>query len=246
MDRVGAVVVRWCSLLIAVLVMLGTIALPAEAASQRFATEPLSITIDVLTPSVIPTTGTLTVSGTITNASDEIWDNIGFYPLTSFDPLTTRQDWAQAARTDPADPVGNRITELGPLAEIESLSPGQTASYTMKIPRRVISISGASGVYWFGVQALGEVDGAREEVPIADGRARTFLPYIAPTGGTAKKPTGATGEVRTALVLPLRQDLTMQADGRVDQVSEWVESLGPGGRLSQTRRLRKTRRETDR
>lgn len=208
----------------------------------RFAAEPLSLSIDSLTPSVIPTRGPIRVSGTITNTSSDTWDNVGVYPLTSFEPLTTSAALAEAARTDPADPVGDRITTLGPLDVIDTVAPGATATYSLRIPRSALTISGAAGVYWFGVQALGEVDGVREEAPVADGRARTFLPYVpappARKGANAKKvppntsrTRAATGMVRTALVLPLRQDLTMLPDGRVDQVAEWTGQLGDEGRL---------------
>jgi hypothetical protein len=213
-------------------------ALPAIR--PRFAAEPLSLSIDSLTPSVIPTRGPIRVSGTITNTSPDTWDNVGVYPLTSFEPLTTPAALAEAARTDPADPVGDRITAFGPLDVVDTLAPGATATYSLRIPRTALTISGAPGVYWFGVQALGEVDGVREEVPVADGRARTFLPYFpVPTTRKAAKskkaPSSSTrtrsGLVRTALVLPVRQDLTMLPDGRVDQVAEWTDQFGPEGRL---------------
>lgn len=207
------------------------------AVAPPFASEPLSLSIDSLTPSVIPNRGAIRVSGTITNTSPDTWDNVGVYPLTSFEPLTTSATLAAAARTDPADPVGDRITDLGPLDVIETLTPGASASYSLRIPRRALSISGAAGVYWFGVQALGEVNGVREEIPVADGRARTFLPYLpGPASRTTTRSRTAQaraepGLVRTALVLPLRQDLTMLPDGRVDQVAEWTEQFGAGGRL---------------
>lgn len=214
----------------------------APAGRSRFAAEPLSLSIDSLTPSVIPIRGAIRVSGTITNTSTDTWDNLGVYPLTSFEPLTTPAALAKAARTDPADPVGDRITALGPLDVIETLTPGATATYSLRIPRSVLSISGAPGVYWFGIQALGEVDGVREETPFADGRARTFLPYLpGPSPRQAVRPRAAppstsrtpspTGLVRTSLILPVRQDLTMLPDGRVDQVAEWAEQFGGAGRL---------------
>ena len=208
----------------------------------RFAAEPLSLSIDSLTPSVIPNSGAIQVSGTITNTSADTWDNLGLYPLTSFEPLTTSAALLEATRTDPADPIGDRITVLGPLDVIATLAPGATAAYSLRVPRRSLSISGAPGVYWFGIQALGEIDGVREEIAVADGRARTFLPYFpspAPRKATRSRtappstsPTrAASGRVRAALVLPVRQELAMLPDGRVDQVAEWVEQFGVEGRL---------------
>jgi Family of unknown function (DUF6049) len=219
-----------------------------QTRQRRVAPEPLTLTIDKLRPAVIPEQGPLRASGTITNDSADEWDNIGIYPLTSAEPLTTSEELATAVASDPALPVGDRITDLGPLDLIDSLAPGDTTSYSLRIPRRLIEISGESGVYWFGVQALGEVDGVREEVPVADGRARTFLPYVEPARTTRKNGRGnsrgngrqndevrnnpvANGEVRTALVIPVRENVTRQLDGRVDQVANWAANMSPGGRL---------------
>ncbi len=267
MDRVGAVVARGflpgftgrrtlgnsssggnvlapavlglLALLVAGLATTGLVVEPAQAAPtrSRFAPEALSMTIDTLTPSVIPTSGPIQVTGSITNDSEDTWDNIGLYPLTSFSPLTTSAELSAAARTDPAEPVGNRITDLGPLDIIETLPPGATASYALRVPRKALEISGESGVYWFGVQALGEVGGVREEAAVADGRARTFVPYIkeqtrgAVRAGGVSGTAVANGEVLTSLVLPVRRASSRQPDGRIDEVDAWVESLGPDGRL---------------
>lgn len=250
MDRVGAVVARWfvVAALLLPSVMTGLITVltastvnSAEAATPRTGTappraeEPLGVSIDTLTPSVIPTTGAIRVTGTITNDSTDTWDNIGIYPLTSFDPLTTTEQLTAAVRSDPAEPVGDRITSQGPFTTIETLAPGASATYSLRVPRRILSISGAAGVYWFGVQALGEVGGVREEVAVADGRARTFLPYLPPPpsrqAGGVRGTQIATDQVRTALVLPIRNEVTRQPDGRVTDVEAWTATLGPEGRL---------------
>ncbi len=226
-------------LLVLAVLLLGIAGTPgvsgASSPAQRVAPEPLTMTIDSLVPSVIPTRGPIRVQGSITNISADTWDDIGIYPLTSFDPLTTPEQLTLATRADPADPVGDRITSLGPLDVIESLPPGETATYSLRIPRSALSISGAAGVYWFAVQALGAVDGVREEVPVADGRVRTFLPYIPePRNPRVQRNAAApgTGSVRTALVMQLRDELARQPDGRVDQVAAWAEEWGPEGRFS--------------
>lgn len=252
MDRVGAVVARWfvVATLLLPSLMAGLITLitsstinhasastgaPVSPATAR-AEEPLGVSIDALTPSVIPTSGAIRVTGTITNNSTDTWDNIGIYPLTSFDPLTTADELSTAVRSDPAEPVGDRITSQGPLATIETLAPGASATYSLRVPRRIITISGAAGVYWFAVQALGEVDGVREEVAVADGRARTFLPFIPSPSRQAGGVRGTQVEadpVQAAIVVPIRNEVTRQPDGRVTDVEAWAATFGPGGRMQQ-------------
>ncbi|MGL5825487.1 MAG: DUF6049 family protein [Nocardioides sp.] len=205
----------------------------AHSLAPPAATEPLSLTIDRLSPAVIPRQGPIRVAGTITNNSTDQWDNIKLYSLTSPGPLTTTEELSAAVASDPAQPVGNRITDLGPAEVIDTLGPGESSSYSMRIPRRIIEISGEPGVYWFGVQALGEVDAVRDT--LADGRARTFLPYVPPARQRAdsQTPIGrrTPDAVRATIILPLRQDVTRQPDGRIDQVTGWTDTMSAGGRL---------------
>ena len=57
---------------------------------------------------------------------------------------------------------------------------------------------------------------------MADGRARTFLPYVPPT---------TPGSIKTALVLPLRHFLPYAADGSLEELDHWQRTLRLGGRL---------------
>lgn len=201
---------------------------PPAAKPRSFAPEPLTVTIDFLSPAVIPAKGRITVSGRVTNESTDVWTDIGLYPLTSPAPLRTQAELRAALASDPADPVGDRITDFGPLDRIASLQPGQSRSYALRIPRRALNITGEQGVYWFGVQALGAVDGIRDDTAIADGRARTFLSLVDP--GTVRRPAR---HIRVALVLPVRRALTYLPNGQVDDVEGWVRDLAPTGRLGQ-------------
>ena len=109
----------------------------------------------------------------------------------------------------------------GTFDTIPELAPGASAPYVDKIP---VELLGADepGVYWFGVHALGTNAAGRDGV--ADGRARTFLPYVPP------KDRGR--PIDTALVLPLRHQVLHTPDGALADVDDWVETLGEGGRLS--------------
>lgn len=194
----------------------------AAARAPRFAEEPLVLTLDQLSPAAIPRRGKLTVAGTVTNNSTQVWTDIGLYPLTSATPMTNEAEFDAALSSDPALPVGDRITDLGPFTVIDRLEPGQSSRYSFSLPRRLLAISGEPGVYWFAVQALGAVDGVRDQSAIADGRVRTFLPLISPREQRRAK---------LALVVPLRRSVMHRVDGRLADVEGWVTDLAPDGRL---------------
>ena len=115
--------------------------------------------------------------------------------------------------------VGVRITDEQHKDNIAELAPGDHATYSLSIPRRLLHAD-TPGVYWFGVHALGEgPDGPR---PGADGRARTFLPLV---------PPARPGQQPTAVVIPLRHQLVYADDGSLDDLASWTQTLSQGGRL---------------
>jgi hypothetical protein len=180
---------------------------------------PLTLTIDKLTPSTIPERGMVRVSGTVTNNDTETWSTINIRPFISAAPLTTPAQLAEAAAQPPDAVVGERINDEQHKDFIEELAPGASTPYQVSIPRRLLGVS-TPGVYWFGVHALGEGPGGRDES--ADGRARTFLPLV---------PEARPGQEPTAVVIPLRRQLVHTDDGRLDDLAGWTRSLSPGGRL---------------
>ncbi|TQK68564.1 DUF6049 family protein [Nocardioides sp. SLBN-35] len=212
-------------------VALPGVALPAHAspdAAPRHAEydPPLEISIDALTPGLLPTSGPLVVSGTVTNVDLETWQRINLYPMfgSTAPAMTTEEELSSAVATDPEAEVGQRYTDdLAVRAEVDSLGPGESTDYTIRIPQRVLRLMFATpttGVYWFGVHALGENADGRDK--LADGRARTFLPYVAP---------GAGEPVDTAVVVPLRGRVAHSADGELGRTSWWEEALAPDGTL---------------
>jgi hypothetical protein len=180
---------------------------------------PLALTIDNLTPSTIPERGMVRVSGTITNNDTVAWSTINVYAFVSDEPLTTPEQLDEAA-TSPEDAVvGPRITDERHKFSITQLAPGENATYSLSIPRRLL-LADTPGVYWFGVHALGEGPEGRDGS--ADGRARTLLPMV---------PPARLGQEPVAVAIPLRHQLVYTDDGRVDDLAGWTRSLSQGGRL---------------
>ncbi|MFD0806076.1 DUF6049 family protein [Nocardioides caeni] len=198
---------------------------------------PLEVTIDGLTPGVLPRTGPLVVEGTVTNVDLETWQDVRIYPLFGAGPdcdfcgevMTTSAQLELAADTDPEAPVGDRYAEDEAVrASIASLEPGGSATFSIRIPQAVLrELFGtpAAGVYWFGVQALGESDSSPRDL-LSDGRARTFLPYL--PDRIAQDPDRV---VPTAIVLPLRHRIAYDADGSVADTEEWATAVGQEGDL---------------
>ncbi len=179
---------------------------------------PLAVTIDTLSPSVIPTKGVVRITGSVTNTDREAWVAINVHPVVSTTPITSTAELAEAAELDPLAALCCRIVEPGTFDTIDSLEPGESAQFTIRLPRSEIAAS-AAGVYWLGIHAIGEGPELRDGV--ADGRARTFIPLVPRTRKS----------VDTALVVPLRHQLSYEADGRIERVEGWTTSLAPGGRL---------------
>lgn len=190
-------------------------AAPAHAADDS---APLTITIDSLSPSYIPKKGPIRVSGSITNHDDVPWSAVRVYSFIGDTPMTTPAELADAMKVDPAAEVGARVTTPGTYDTLDRIDPGQSRRFSIKVPRSELHVD-QPGVYWFGIHALGETSAGRLDG--ADGRARTFIPLVPSTGHS----------VDTALVVPLRHEINRTADGRLEDVGDWTQSLAPGGQL---------------
>ncbi|CAB4695200.1 MAG: hypothetical protein F2667_03390 [Actinobacteria bacterium] len=180
--------------------------------------EPLAVTIDALTPGEIPRKGLIEVSGTVTNVDTVAWSMINLYPIISASPMTTVAELDDARDADPLEFVGDRITDAGPFDVVDSLDPGETATYSFTVARSRLPVS-ERGVYWFGVHALGQTDAGRDVN--ADGRARTLLPLV-----QLKQRS-----LPVSVVVPLRRRLAHAEDGSLSDVAGWVTTLSEGGQL---------------
>ncbi|HJQ05801.1 MAG TPA: DUF6049 family protein [Nocardioides sp.] len=212
---------------------LSALTLPAAHADDA---DPLRISINRISPSVLPRHGPLVVSGMVRNSDDVAWTQVALYPTLDDDacvangtcpaPLTTSTELAEGAASDADTQVGERIVEESVKQEITSIAPNQKVRFTIRIPQSVLRQYVArprAGVYWFGVQAIGQSETSPRDT-IADGRARTFLPYVPVTGKTPV--------LDTAVVVPVRAPIQHERDGRLSNTAGWLEALSDGGALA--------------
>lgn len=218
-GRLPALVPALACLLVGLLscLLLGTS--PAGAAAPA-ADAPLDLTITSLTPTYVTDRGPIRITGTVTNTTDETWLAVNVLPFFGTSPITTGAGLEDALASDPASYVGDRVDEVGQFDPIGRLSPGQTASYSIRLSQSFLGIPDTPGVYWFGVHASGETV-TRPRDLVADGRARTFL---------ARVPDDL-GPSAVSFVVPVRHRLTFTPDGRVADVDGWIRDLEPGGVL---------------
>jgi hypothetical protein len=198
---------------------------PAAAAPAVEAT-PLTVQLTQLSPSTMPRKGRIVLSGTVRNDSEEIWSAINVHPVVGRNPLTSRDQLTAAAASDPAVEIGTRLTQVGQFAAIGDLVPGQSTTFTISLKAKDVrsEIAGTPGVYWIGVHALGQNTEGRD--PVADGRARTFLPLLPEDAHTS-----------VALVFPLRERVSRDRVGKLLDTSDWSTTLGDDGRLERIAQL---------
>lgn len=198
----------------------------AAGAAPPTPVEPLEVTIETLTPGDLPSEGEIEVSGTVTNVDDETWTTVNLYPFVSDAPMRTPAELRAARRSDPLAFVGERITDPGPYAVIDSLEPGESAEFSFSLDRDRVAAT-ERGVYWFGVHALGQDAAGRDST--ADGRARTFLPLVdRPAQGPRDTGAGIPGRQSVAVVVPLRRRVLHEADGSLAETEGWAEELAEG------------------
>ncbi|ROR92907.1 hypothetical protein EDD33_3808 [Nocardioides aurantiacus] len=200
-------------------VALGGATDPAVAVEEPAAT-PLTVRLDSMSPAVLPRRGSITLEGSVSNDSEEDWDDVNVTPFSSTTPLTTREDLALAAQTPEQTTVGERLDVFDAVGD---LGPGESADFAVRVPVGELPISGDPGAYWIGVHALGTDAAGRDAV--ADGRARTFVPLLTPRQARS-------ASVPVSLVLPLRQAARRAADGSLDDPQQWVDLSAEEGRLT--------------
>ncbi|MFC7358845.1 DUF6049 family protein [Nocardioides astragali] len=190
---------------------------PAVAAPAE-EPDPLLVHIDAISP-VLPGRGEVEISGTVTNTSDETFTRVNLHAFSSQTPILDSILLSQSATIDPNADVGPRVTVPGTFDTVDVLVPGETAPFSDSVPVELLGIPDQDGVYWIGIHALGDSSVPRDIV--ADGRARTFIP--------ARPSTNRAQEA--AVILPVRNRVWFDADGRVGGTERWARRLADGGSL---------------
>jgi hypothetical protein len=194
------------------------LAAPALAAPAEDS-DPLLVHIDSMTP-VLPRTGDVVITGTVTNVSDDTFTRINLHPFSSELPILDALNLKQSATIDPTQFVGLRVTVPGTFDTIDELAPGASATFSDSVPVELLATSGEPGVYWIGIHAIG--DGAVPRDIVADGRARTFIP---------REPAGDSEAREASVILPIRSRVWYDDDGRVAGAERWAKRLAEGGSL---------------
>lgn len=194
------------------------LAAPAAAAPAKDV-DPLVVHIDTMTP-VLPRTGDVEITGTVTNVSDDTFTRVNLHPFSSELPILDALNLKQSATIDPTQFVGLRVTVPGTFDTIDELAPGASATFSDSVPVELLATSGEPGVYWIGIHAIG--DGAVPRDIVADGRARTFIP---------REPAGDPEAREASVILPIRSRVWYDEDGRVAGTERWAKRLAEGGSL---------------
>jgi hypothetical protein len=205
-------------------------ALTSRTTTSRLATAegdepealPLGVTMGSLAPAVVPKRGPVVVRGRVVNRTDETWSDINVYACSSGAPLTTPSELALAVQATTDDVVCGRTHVF---VTIDSLGPGESAPYRLRVARDQLEIGTTPGAYWFGVQALGTSSEGRDA--LADGTVRTFLPLVG-----ERVPGTPTPQADLTVVVPIRARTLHTSAGRLASVDTWERELAPGGRLA--------------
>ncbi len=198
--------------------VLGTAFAPAFAAPADDGAS-LLVHLDTITP-VLPRSGNVEITGTVTNASDETFTRINLHPFSSQAPILDATSLAASAAIDPLEFVGQRVTVPGTFATVEALAPGESATFTDSVPVELLGIPDEGGVYWIGIHALGDSESTPRDA-VADGRARTFIP-ARPAGDRSQE---------ASVILPVRNRVWYDAQGRIAGTERWARRLADGGSL---------------
>ncbi len=190
---------------------------PASAAPAEDS-DPLLVHIDTIDP-VLPKTGDVEITGTVTNVSQDTYTRINLHAFSSQNPILDSGQLVVSAATDPGADVGPRVTTPGTFYTVDELAPGQTAYFSDSIPVDLLGIPDEEGVYWIGIHALG--DGAVPRDGIADGRARTFIPARPSSDNPAE----------ASVILSIRSRVWYTDEGKVAGLDRWAKRLEEGGSL---------------
>ncbi|WP_317444373.1 DUF6049 family protein [Streptomyces collinus] len=212
----------------------GLLQLPAAGTAQAASSDPVSVSLDSLTPSA-PTDGdTLTVSGTVTNAGKQAV-TAAHVGLRVGRPLNTRAA-IDAIGRHPDSLQSLNGSEVGGKYEekFAKLAPGVSEHFSISVPVDKLDLGG-DGVYEFGVSLSGQTAAQPWEQVL--GAKRTFLPW---------QPSDADTKTRTTFLWPLLSSVHMTARTGAGELQtpvflndDLAKEIAPGGRLDQMLELGK-------
>ncbi len=170
----------------------------------------------------------LVMTGTVTNRGTETWTDAQAYLVIAPSPFTTRAQVRDAVRSSTSY-TGVRVVELDAIAQLGDLAPGSTTSFTLRVPYRLLGVTGADGVYPTGVQVLAtDPEGVRENQAVA--RATTFLPKL----------SGTRAPVPVSVAWPFTNPDVLDSDGTYRAPEALIAAVSPAGRLRHVLDLART------
>ncbi|MGW0415729.1 DUF6049 family protein [Streptomyces collinus] len=212
----------------------GLLQLPAAGPAQAASSDPVSVSLDSLTPSA-PTDGdTLTVSGTVTNTGKQavtaahVGLRVGRQLNTraAIDAISRHSDSLQSLN---GSEVGGKYEE-----KFAKLAPGVAEPFSISVPVDKLDL-GSDGVYEFGVALSGQTAAQPWEQVL--GAQRTFLPW---------QPSDADTKTRTTFLWPLLSSAHMTARTGAGELQtpvflndDLAKEIAPGGRLARMLELGK-------
>lgn len=199
--------------------LLGAVLVPIPAATADDTEPAVSVAISAVSPSRLTDGAKVTLSGTVTNGNDHVWQKAQVYLVIPKSPFTTRAQVDEAVN-NPKAYTGVRVVADGTFTEIGDLAPGQRQSFTVSVPFDKLGITGEEGIYPVGLQVLAtDTDGTRSVDALA--RATTFLPLVAEDSAP----------VPTSIVWPFMMPDYRGANGNYREPEALMASVGPGGQL---------------
>lgn len=212
-------------LLVAALTAVAGPAAPAGAASDA---DDLQVRLTAMNQTQLVEGAPLVVSGTVTNSGTETWGDAQVYLVIAPAPFTTRAQVREAVASSTAY-TGERVVELSAIARLGDLAPGSTTPFTLRVPYRLLGVTGADGVYPTGVQVLAtDAEGVRENQAVA--RATTFVPKL----------SGSRAKVPVSVAWPFTNPDAAGGDGTYLDPGRLVSAVSPSGRLRNVLDLART------
>ena len=146
--------------------------------TPAYADEPVAlveVTLRSMAPALPTRDGEITLTGTVTNVTDQRIVRAQAYFWRNQAPITDREGFDQALDSLSNDPIGRRDQNIYQNLYEEDdayLDPGESNPFTVTSTVEQLELSPTDGVYLIGVHVL------QDNKPVAIGRARVFVPVV--------------------------------------------------------------------